>query len=447
VQHTNGGDRLGADVGGGHEAVLAEREFDQILRQRRLQTVFQPVVHLGSDAIVGYEALVRGPHGSSLASAASLLAMAYRTDRVVELDWVARASACRAAMAAGLGADQLLFINIEPLAFDSDCPPDLWPDIEKAFGRFRVVLEVTERSLDRDPGSLLDGLDRQRPLVAGFALDDVGSNMVTLSMLPLVAPAVIKLDMRVTHGGPTPQNIQVLDLAYEEAERTGATILAEGIETAAQRDEARSHGATLCQGNYFGVPGALGSHPKRAYLPVDIRADTPPAIAAPFDALRGQIIGRATSSLLAPLGRHLAACGADLAGASLLIVHLPDPDLFDPAERSHLAMLADRGVMTAVLGPGCPVDPGNGIRGVGLRREPELVGEWAVVALSPCSAAAMLARADNDARTMFTFGITHHKQNVIATARFLLRRLGAAAPHHHPTSRPLTRRTAPPECC
>src|SRR4029450_3042483 len=104
--------------------------------------------------------------------------------------WVARASACRAAMAAHLDPDQILFLNVEPLALDSDCPPDLWPDVERAFQTLRIVLEVTERSLDRDPGLLLDGLDRLRPTIAGFALDDVGATTATLSMLPLIAPAV-----------------------------------------------------------------------------------------------------------------------------------------------------------------------------------------------------------------------------------------------------------------
>jgi EAL domain-containing protein (putative c-di-GMP-specific phosphodiesterase class I) len=58
------------------ELGAADREFDRILRERCLRTLFQPVIRLGSGATVGYEALVRGPHGSTLASAESLLAAA-----------------------------------------------------------------------------------------------------------------------------------------------------------------------------------------------------------------------------------------------------------------------------------------------------------------------------------------------------------------------------------
>ena len=152
-------------------AEVAGAELDRILRERLVRTMFQPVVHLESGAAVGFEALVRGPEGSSLESADSLFEAAYGAGRVAELDWVARASACHAALAAGLDPEQLLCLNVEPLALDSECRPDLWPDIERAFGMFRIVLEVTERTLDRDPGLLLDGLDRVRPRVVGFALD------------------------------------------------------------------------------------------------------------------------------------------------------------------------------------------------------------------------------------------------------------------------------------
>src|SRR5215475_7991475 len=163
-------------------ATEAQRSLDRILRDRTLETVFQPIVDLRSGSAVGYEALARGPAGTPLTAASSLVAAAYESDRVVEFDWTARASACRAALAADLDPGSLLFLNIEPLALDSECPPELRGDIDAAFDKFSVVLEVTERSLDRHPASLLYGVDRQRPTVAGLALDDVGSRTVALAM-------------------------------------------------------------------------------------------------------------------------------------------------------------------------------------------------------------------------------------------------------------------------
>ncbi|HEX6873427.1 MAG TPA: EAL domain-containing protein, partial [Micromonosporaceae bacterium] len=249
---------------------VSDAEFRAVLDERRLETAFQPILRLDSEEVVGYEALVRGPAATRFASAGSLLDAAYRSGRVVEFDWAARASACRAALAAGLTRETLLFLNVEPLALDSDCPRDLWPDIDRGFASLRVVLEVTERSLDRDPRALLRGIDRQRPTVAGLALDDVGADTRTLAMLPVLAVDVVKLDLTVTQTGPTPTALKVLDQTYEEAERTGAAILAEGVETAAHAAFARSVGACMGQGRLFGeagpLPAAQPRHRRRLHL-------------------------------------------------------------------------------------------------------------------------------------------------------------------------------------
>jgi EAL domain-containing protein (putative c-di-GMP-specific phosphodiesterase class I) len=410
-------------VAGHRGTAVAEREFHQILQGRRLETVFQPIVHLDSGVTVGYEALVRGPAGSAFASAQSLVEEAYRAGRVVEFDWAARASACRAALRAGLPTDCLLFLNIEPLAMNSECPPDLWPDIEHGFQAFKVVLEVTERSLDRDPSSLLEGIDRQRPRVAGLALDDVGSRLRSLSMLPVLAADVLKLDLTVTHGGPTPAAMKILDIAYEESERTGATILAEGVATAGHADVARSLGATLGQGRFLGPPAPLPHRVKRVARTLRFGSASLPEPRTPFDALAGRTIGRASAGLLMPLSRQVAYRSADLTAPALVIVLVPERGLFSPADSHRLARLAGRGVATGALGPGLGAEPARGVHGAQVH-DPTLDGEWAVLALSPGSAGAMLARAVPGTRSEFEFGVTHDRMRVISAARCLLRRLG-----------------------
>ena len=63
----------------------------------------------------------------------ALIDEAYRQHRVVEFDWLARATASRTALASGMSTDAMLFLNIEPLALETTCPPVLWPVIEEAF--------------------------------------------------------------------------------------------------------------------------------------------------------------------------------------------------------------------------------------------------------------------------------------------------------------------------
>jgi EAL domain-containing protein (putative c-di-GMP-specific phosphodiesterase class I) len=405
-------------------------EFNRILDGRLLRTVFQPIVSLSSGGTVGYESLVRGPENSALESAGSLLNAAYASERVVEFDWAARASACRAAIAADLDPDQLLFMNVEPLALDTDCPPDLWPDIDAAFTRYRVVLEITERSLDRDPGTLLDGLDRQRHRVSGLAVDDVGSVPATLAMMPLIGPAVIKLDLTVTQGTAT-KLAKTLDIVYEEAERTGATILAEGIENRDHESLARSVGIAYGQGHYLGQPDSLAEHRDRPRSRVEVGARIPPSVDSPIDALSAGPTGRATHDLLTPLVRRVESSIEPAPVPALLISHVPDASMFGESERRRYGSLANRGATTAVLGPGIPVEPGDGIRGVGLRDAEPLDGDWAVVALNPSAAGAVLAHT-TDRRGEFDFGVTHDTERVIAAARCLFRRLGPPTPQWTP---------------
>ena len=404
---------------------LGQREFERILRERDVRTVFQPIASLGSRAITGYEALVRGPAGSPLASADALIEAAYAADRVAEFDWLARAAACRTALAEGLSADPLLFINMEPIALDSDCPRDLWPDIERAFARFQVVLEVTERSLDRDPGTLLDGLDRHRHMIAGFALDDVSSDPATLSMLPLVAPAVIKLDLSVTQAGPDAATMAVLDIVHEESERTGAVVLCEGIETDAHLATALSLGASLGQGHRFGRPEPPAGHAGRPVQRVLLRADTARTAATPFHALGGHVIGRCGAELLTALTAHLQSYAAAASSAAVVLEHFPHLRYINDSVIDRLADLAAGGAMTAILGAGVPADWGRGIRRT--RPAASFVGEWAVVVLTPSSAAALLARAI-DGTSDFEYGLTHDRQRVIAAARCLARKLDTQDP-------------------
>ena len=419
------------DVTGENSLSSLMDEFSRVLDGRRIRTVFQPIVDLASGETVGYESLVRGPERSSLASAGSLIAAAYRLGRVVEFDWAARASACRAALAADLNRDQLLFMNVEPLALDSECPRDLWPDIERAFSTFRIVLEVTERSLDHDPGTLLDGLDRQRRLVEGLAVDDVGGEPATLAMMPLIAPAVIKLDVTVTQGGLGWQLVNTLDIVYEEAERTGATILAEGIENRTHLNVARSLGAVLGQGHHLGLPAVLTDQMRQPARRIEIGAQTPPAVLTPIDALSGHLTGRSGTDLLGLLCRRIESSVEHAPVPALLISLLPKPQMFGEEERKRFARLAHHGATTAVLGPGIQAEPGSNIRGTGLRHEEPIEGEWAMVALNPAAAGAMLARVASDG-IGYEFGVTHETPRVIAAARCLFRRLGAPIPQWMP---------------
>ena len=407
--------------------------FEQVVRERAITTVFQPIVCIDTNEIVGFEALARGPIGSRWAAPAALFAEAYRLGRASELDWICRAVATRTFLEASMPDSMTLFVNVEPVSFGSVCPPDLAGAIGAAGGR-RTVLEVTERMVGRDPAGMLAAVESARRDSMGIALDDVGSDPASLAMMPLIRPDVIKLDLSIIHGRTTLAIATVVNAVMAEAERTGAAILAEGIESERHVGVAQAMGATLGQGRFFGSPGPLEPLAAPRH-PIGLLSADPPAARTPFEAAAGRRLSQASEQLLRPLSMHLEYKGLDATESTVLLACFQDRDRFGAHTRRRYTALAARGVFTVVLGRDMPPQPGPGIRGTRLDPADPLGREWAVIVLGAHFAAALLARErDHDPSSperVFEFVVTHDRDLVIAAARPVLKRVlapGLSAP-------------------
>ena len=101
-----------------------------------------------------------------------------------------------------------------------------------------------------------------------MALDDVGAEPASLAVMPFVHPDVVKLDLQLVQGRTTAEVARIVNAVRAQAERTGARILAEGIETRRHAETARTLGATVGQGWLYGRPGRLpeGTWPPRTPL-------------------------------------------------------------------------------------------------------------------------------------------------------------------------------------
>jgi EAL domain-containing protein (putative c-di-GMP-specific phosphodiesterase class I) len=116
------------------------------------------------------------------------------------------------------------------------------------------VLEVTERAIANAPAELLAGVVSARERGWLIALDDVGVDPASLAFLPIIQPDVVKLDMGLIQDRPDRELGRTMTAVMAHAERTGAVLLAEGIESHQHLDRAVSLGATLGQGYHFGRP-------------------------------------------------------------------------------------------------------------------------------------------------------------------------------------------------
>jgi EAL domain-containing protein (putative c-di-GMP-specific phosphodiesterase class I) len=412
----------------GLSSPVAVAAFNTVLAARAISCVYQPIVTLDGHEVVAYEALARGPASTNWSTPDVLVTYAAEIGRLPELDWICRAAACRGALDARLHDDMPIFVNVEPASSRVACPRDLVDMIRRGMENLQLVAEITERSVAGDPSGLLHAVAQLRSYNNRIALDDVGADAASQAMMPLLRPDVIKLDRSVVQEPMSPASIAVADAVRAEATRTGALILAEGIETDGHLSSARALGATLGQGWLLGRPDAL---PKRV---------EPPAITLP--RLRSSLSSGATpfeiASALAPVGeasrrtvlthsRNIEDHGTYAAQPTVLLTTFEDVRFFDVPTRERYMKLADQGMLTAVYGPGMPADPAPNIRGCAVSRDDPLAIEWTVIVVGNRFAGGVFARR----RDRFTPGrgqvydliVSDDREVVLAAATPLLERI------------------------
>ena len=238
-------------------ALVCEKTFVEALD--RVRVVFQPIVRAGDGSVYGYEALLRCEQ-SVLSSPEQFLAAAELHGRVEE---VGRAVRQFVASACALHRDRMecLFVNVHPSelslgVLDSATEPLL------PLAR-RVVLEVTERAALTAGATLDANLRRLRDRGFRIAVDDLGEGYSGLSSLITTRPEFAKIDMsliRDIHLTPLKQDIVVA--LVDIARRGGITLVAEGVETVAERDVVVELGVDLIQGYLIAKPGPAFPEPR-----------------------------------------------------------------------------------------------------------------------------------------------------------------------------------------
>ena len=401
----------------------------EVLATGGLRSVFQPLVRLEDQQVIGFEALSRGPAGHPLESPIALLDAARAAGRLGELDWACRASAIRGAAGAGLDPSLSWFVNVEPESLTIPCPPQYRPDLAGA-DQLRVVVELTERALVHDPAELFATVERVRSSGWGVALDDVGADPASLALLPFLDPDVVKLDMRLVSRHMDRDVAAVATAVRAHAEATGATILAEGIETERDVLVAQALGASYGQGWFFGRPGPLPEHtdPVTALGLVAGRGRRDER--TPFELVSAVKTTAVTHKrLLRPISRHLEDQAISGGVPMVILGCFQHARFFTPRSADRYARLAASTAFTAAFGTELAAEPAPGVRGALLNEGDRLVDEWNVLVVGPHYAGALVARdlgdTGPDDERRFEYVVTHDRALVLDAARSLF---GSVAP-------------------
>ncbi|WP_375492387.1 EAL domain-containing protein [uncultured Jatrophihabitans sp.] len=418
-------------------AVLGPRAED-VIRGGGVRALYQPIVDLDSGVNVAFEALARGPIDHPLRRPERLFDAARAAGCVRELDEACRSAALDGAVSAGLQAPWALFVNVEPNGLDwARTPGDLSVRQQSGARPFPVVVEITERDLADDPASLMRFVERVRAQGLRIALDDVGARPESLALLPLLRPDVIKLDLRLVQQRPTGEVAEIVTAVNAEAERSGAVLLAEGIETKKHLDFARGLGARLGQGWLFGRPGPMPDltgrpRPAADAVPGSVRSQLL-LDCTPYEAAAARISARTSRKpLLIEISKHLEHQAMRLGANVVLLATVQHAQFFTPATARRYRALADSAVFAAVLGEDVPAEPLPGLRGGRLAPTDPLVGEWDLTVVGPHFAAALLARdlgdTGPDDERRFDYVLTHDRDVVVAAAAALMSRVTPVQP-------------------
>lgn len=250
-----------------------------ILRGRRIETWFQPVIEARTGDVWGFECLMRGrTREGELVSAPQMLEWARQEHLTFMLDRVCRETHLENAGRQGAGTPYRFLINFLPTAIYQ---PEFCLQTSLAAARRsgltprRIIFEVVETEKVTDAEQLRSILEFYRKAGFGVALDDVGSGYAGLTLLGDLRPDLIKLDRElVTKAVESKFHRDICAALATLVRENGRLVLAEGVETPEEKAVMDELGVDLYQGYLFGRPRptlevmeALIAAPERAATP------------------------------------------------------------------------------------------------------------------------------------------------------------------------------------
>lgn len=215
-----------------------------------IRVVFQPVVSMKGKKLVGYEALMRCDE-ALFTSYLTLLAAADRIGWRTALErtiYQRIAAACTE-----LPDNAVLFVNVHP----HDAQEGLLVGAEAPLEPIArsVVLEVSEHATVEQLDAMAGQIAKLRGAGFRIAVDDVGTGPSGLLSFARLKPDFVKLDRTLLAGLDKDESrLRLVRGMYALTREVGVPVIAEGVETAGERDALVAMGADYMQGNLFGKP-------------------------------------------------------------------------------------------------------------------------------------------------------------------------------------------------
>jgi len=233
--------------------------LQDVLLGSQITTVFQPIVDLQGGALLGLEALSRGPVGTQQHSPMNLFHAAAATDLVFELDRHCRRRAFRTAR--DLPLPYRLFVNVVPASmYDPDFQGTSLIRLLEGLGLSpeRIVLEVSEQYAIENYTLFVEALQNFTQMGFSIAVDDIGAGYSGLEKIAHLNPRYLKFDMQLVRDIDESHVKREMARALKTfADKMESQIIAEGIEREGEQRACADLGLHFGQGYLLARPAPL----------------------------------------------------------------------------------------------------------------------------------------------------------------------------------------------
>ncbi len=211
---------------------------------------FQPIINMQNKSIYGHEALVRGVNGSPAETVLNQVKQKHQFDQAC------RVKAIKTAHAANI--EGMLSINFMPNAVNNPAR-SLLTTLEACysynFPTKNIIFEFNEQELVEDAAHIVNIGREYKKLGFKTAIDDFGAGYAGLNFIANFQPDILKIDMLLIRDIEKSKPKQaIIQAIVNMCKDLNITIIAEGIETIAERNVLQDYGIHLFQGYLFCKP-------------------------------------------------------------------------------------------------------------------------------------------------------------------------------------------------
>lgn len=230
----------------------------EILRQGKINSLFQPIVDIEKYEVWGYEALSRGPEDSILYSPLALFDMAEKYGLLKNLESICIRTASNQFNKLALTGKLFVNVSHDVLIAGSQIEKQIVDLLlNSQLQPSNVVIELTERSSSESIQALIEATAIFRKLGFAIAIDDLGAGYSSLQLWSQLKPDYVKIDRHFIMGIDSDNTKQeFVRSLHAISQTTNTLIIAEGVETLGELEVLRNIGLSLFQGFLFAKPVA-----------------------------------------------------------------------------------------------------------------------------------------------------------------------------------------------